>query len=101
LTGIVVFGVAVLVVLATSLIKNVTMSNRTKTLIATVLSVVGGVITVLGTHSWDLSSFSGADVSQTALLVFGAAQLIYQFILKNTSADAVLEDVPVIPAGEK
>lgn len=96
LTGLIVFGVAVLVVLGTSLIKNVNMSDKVKNLIATVLSVVGGVVTVLGTHNWDFNAFEAGDVLGTVLIVYGAAQLIYQFILKGTSVEAKLEDTKVV-----
>lgn len=96
LTGLIVFGVAVLVVLGTSLIKNVNMSDKVKNLIATVLSVVGGVVTVLGTHNWDFGAFEAGDVLGTVLIVYGAAQLIYQFILKGTSVEAKLEDTKVV-----
>ena len=96
MTGLVVFGVAVLVVLATSLFKNVDMSSKVKNVIATVLSVVGGVVTVLGTNGWDVSAFTAGDVLGSALLVYGAAQLIYQFILKGTQVDAQLEDTRLL-----
>ena len=96
MTGLIVLGVAVLVVLATSLFKNVDMSSRAKNVIATVLSVVGGVLTVVGTNGWDFSGFSGGDVLGTVLIVYGAAQAIYQFILKGTQVDASLEEKKVV-----
>jgi cellobiose-specific phosphotransferase system component IIC len=99
MTGFIVFGVAVLVVLATSLIKNVDMGDKAKNLIATVLSVVGGVATVLGTNGWDFSGFEGGDVLGTVLIVYGASQLLYNFILKGTQVEAKLEDVNVLPGG--
>jgi len=99
MTGLIVLGVAVLVVLATSLFKNVDMSSRAKNVIATVLSVVGGVLTVVGTNGWDFSGFSGGDVLGTVLIVYGAAQAIYQFILKGTQVDASLEEKKVLPGG--
>lgn len=99
MTGLIVFGVAVLVVLATSLFKNVDMSDKIKNVVATLLSVVGGVVTVLGTHGWDFNSFTAGDVLGTVLIVYGAAQLIYQFILKGTQVDAKLEETKVLPGG--
>ena len=96
MTGLIVFGVAVLVVLATSLFKNVDMSSKVKNVIATVLSVVGGVVTVLGTNGWDFNSFNAGDVLGTVLIVYGAAQLLYQFILKGTRVDATLEEKKVV-----
>lgn len=99
MTGLIVLGVAVLVVLATSLFKNVDMSTRVKNVIATILSVIGGVLTVVGTHGWDFSGFNGGDVLGTVLIVYGAAQAIYQFILKGTQVDAALEEKKVLPGG--
>jgi len=99
MTGLIVLVVAVAVVLATSLFKNVDMSDKVKNLIATLLSVVGGVVTVLGTNGWDFSGFDGGDVLGTVLIVYGAAQLIYNFILKGTQVDAKLEETHVLPSG--
>lgn len=99
MTGLIVFGVAVLVVLATSLIKNVDMGNKTKNVIATVLSVIGGVATVLGTNGWDFTGFESGDVLGTVLIVYGAAQLLYNFILKGTHLEAKLEETHVLPGG--
>ena len=99
MTGLIVLIVAVLVVLATSLFKNVNMSDKVKNLIATVLSVVGGVVTVLGTNGWDFTGFDGGDVLGTVLIVYGASQLIYNFILKGTQVEAKLEDTKVLPGG--
>jgi len=99
MTGLIVLVVAVAVVLATSLFKNVDMSDKVKNLIATILSVVGGVVTVLGTNDWSFSGFDGGDVLGTVLIVYGAAQLIYNFILKGTQVDAKLEETRVLPGG--
>lgn len=99
MTGLIVFGVALLVVLATSLFKNVDMSSRAKNVIATVLSIIGGGLTVVGTNGWDFSGFEAGDVLGTVLIVYGAAQAIYQFILKGTETDAKLEEVQVLPTG--
>lgn len=91
--GVLVFGVAVLVVLATSLFKNVTMSDRVKNAIAVVLSVIAGVIVDLSTHGFDFGTYAYQDVLGTVLVIYGSAQAIYQFILKGTEADAKLEAV--------
>lgn len=92
MTGIVVFVVAVVVVLATSLFKNVDMSDKVKNVIATILSVIGGVVTTLGTNGWDFAQFEAGDVLGTVLIVYGAAQLIYHFILKGTAVEAKLAE---------
>lgn len=93
--GLIVFVVAVVVVLATSLLKTVNMTEKAKAAVATVLSVIGGALTVVGTNGWDFSGFDGGDVLGTVLLVYGAAQLIYNFILKGTQVDAKLEQTGV------
>jgi len=80
---------AVAVVLLTSLFKAVDWDARVKNLIATVLSVVGGVITV-----WATGGFENAtDVLQTSLLVYGASQLLYKFVLEGTKPEASLAAV--------
>ena len=92
MVGFLVFGVVVAVVLATSLIKNVTMSTRAKNAIAAVLSVVAGVFVDLTTHGFDFGSYAAADILGTVLVIYGASQAIYQFILKGSPLDAKLED---------
>ena len=97
--GIVAFVTIVLVVLATSLFKNVDMGDKTKNLIATVLSVIGAVVMQLTTGGFDFSQYEAVDVFGTVLTVYGGAQLLYNFILKGTQVDAKLEDVHVLPSG--
>lgn len=97
--GIVAFVTIVLVVLATSLFKNVDMSDKAKNLIATVLSVVGAVVMQLTTGGFDFSQYEAVDVFGTVLTVYGGAQLLYNFILKGTQFDAKLEETKVIPTG--
>ena len=91
-TGIVVFVTVVAVVLATSLFKTVEMSDKTKNLIATVLSVIGGIVLELTTSGFDFSKYAAVDVFGTVVTVYGGAQLIYNFILKGTKTEAVLTD---------
>ena len=91
--GVLVFATAVLVVLATSLFKNVTMSDRVKNAIAVVLSVVAGVVVDLSTHGFDFGTYAYQDVLGTVLVIYGSAQALYQFILKGTTVDAKLESV--------
>jgi hypothetical protein len=95
--GFIVFGSVLLVVLATSLIKNVKMSDRVKNLIAVVLSTVAGVIIDLQTHGFDFGSYAAQDVLGTVLVIYGASQAVYNFILKGTTVEAKLEQVEVIP----
>lgn len=96
--GIVVFVVAVLVVLGTSLIKNVEMSDKTKNGIAVVLSVIAGIATDLSTRAFDFSTYQGLDILGTVLIIYGASQLIYKFIMEDTPVDEKLQSVHVLPS---
>lgn len=100
MVGFIVFGAVLAVVLATSLIKNVKMSDRVKNLIAVVLSTVAGVLIDLQTHSFDFGSYAAQDVLGTVLVIYGASQAVYNFILKGTTVEAKLEQVEVIPVKE-
>ena len=97
MVGFIVFGVVVAIVLATSLIKNVTMSDRTKNAITTVLSVIAGVVVDLSTHGFDFGTYAAADILGTVLVIYGASQALYNFILKGSPLDAKLENVSIIP----
>lgn len=97
MTGIIVFVVVVAIVFATSLIKNVGMSDKVKAGIAAVLSVIAGVIVDLSTHGFDFGTYAAADILGTVLVIYGASQAIYQFILKDSSLDAKLESVGSTP----
>lgn len=99
--GLVVLVVAVLVVLLTSLFKNVGWSTRTKTLLATVLSVVGAAVGTLAANGWTLAVFATLDPFAVALSVYGLANLFYNFILKGTEPEAKLANVEVFPAKEQ
>lgn len=91
MTAVVIGVVAVLVVLATSLLKNVEWSDKAKNLIATVLSVVGGVATVFATGGF----VNATDVLTISGLVYAASQLIYTFIFKGFGLNTSLENVRV------
>jgi len=78
--------VAVLVVLAASLLKQIDWSDKVKQLIVVVLSVVGGAATVASTGGFD----NPTNVLETAGLVYAASQLIYAFIFKGTSVEGVM-----------
>lgn len=90
-----VLGVAVVVVLLTSVLKNVEWSSRVTNLIAAVLSVVGAVVTVLAANGWSVDSFTDGNVLEIALIVYGGSQLIYNFILKGTAVSEALDNVNV------
>jgi predicted tellurium resistance membrane protein TerC len=88
--GLIIFAVALVVVLVTSLFKNVDMNDKIKNLIAVVLSVIGGGLTAWGGQAGDFSSFEAGDVISLVLIIYGASQAIYQFILKGTRVEAEL-----------
>ena len=96
--AIIVFACIVGVVLLTSLFKTVNMSDKVKNLIATVLSVAGGVVTDLTAKGWDVSQYAGVDILTAALAIYGASQLIYKFIMEGSKLDATLENVGSKPA---
>ena len=96
--GWVVLGLAVAVVFLTSLLKNNAWPEKLTSTLATVLSVIGGVVTVLAANNWEAEVFKNGDVLQTVLVVYGGSQLIYNFIFKNTTVDNVLTEIKVLPA---
>lgn len=94
---------AVVVVLAGSLLKDVTWSDKAKNLVVTVLSVIGGVVGVYATGGFN----DATDVLTTAGLIYAASQLIYTFVFQGTALNSFLEskgvgskkvDEPVVPA---
>lgn len=93
LTGFVIFGAIIAVVLLTSLFKNVEMGAKAKNLIAVVVSSVAGVLTDLSGRNFDFGSYAAADIMGTALIIYGASQLVYTFIMKGSTLDAKLEEV--------
>lgn len=93
MTGIVIFACIVLVVLGTSLFKNVQMSDKVKNAIAVVLSTIAGILTDLAGRNFDFGSYAASDIFGTALIIYGASQLVYNFIMKGTTLDARLESV--------
>lgn len=86
--GLVIFVASLVTIVATSLIKTVRMSPKTKSTLALVTSAVAGIAT-----AWIQSGASllSGDSLQSAMLVFGTSQAIYNLVLKGTPADAILE----------
>lgn len=84
--GIVVMVAALVVNLSTSLIKNIRMNSKQKSLVALATSALAGFAA-----TWvQEGGFDTGNFAQTAFLVFGASQAIYSFILKGTPADEIL-----------
>jgi hypothetical protein len=99
--GLIVLVVAVLVVLATSLLKNVAWSHKTKVLLATVLSVVGAAVAFLVQNGWSVAVLASLDPFAVALSVYGLANLFYNFILKGTEVEATLANAKVLPTKKR
>lgn len=83
--GIVVMVAALAVNLSTSLIKNVKMTSKQKGSVALATSALAGLAATLAS-----GDFNTGEFAQTAILVFGASQAIYSFVLKGTPADQIL-----------
>lgn len=84
----VLFGVAVVVVLLTSLFKQVEWDHRVKAGLATVVSVVAAAVATLAT-----GDFSGENLLEASLVLYGISQAFYQLIFKGTTPDNALVDV--------
>ncbi len=85
MTGLLILGFAVAVVLATSLFKQMQWSARTKNLIATVLSVLAGGITVYLTGG--VAALTTVDLLQTITIIYGGSQAVYNFMLRGTAVE--------------
>lgn len=88
--GWLIFGLAVAVVLLTSLFKTINLSTRWKTAIALVLSVISGAVTIWIAKGGD---FTTTNLIEAVGLIFASSQVIYDFIFKNTSFDQKLTSV--------
>lgn len=85
---VVLFGVAVVVVLLTSVIKQVSWSDRTSAIVATVVSVVAAAVATLAA-----GEFNGENLLEASIVLYGLSQGFYQVIFKNTTPNAKLESV--------
>jgi hypothetical protein len=96
--GLAVLITAVVVVIATSVIKNARLSTRVNSLIAAAVSVVAGAVGLLALHGFDLNTLVTTDLPQMIVSVYGSATAVYHFILKGSPLNDALESVQVIPA---
>jgi len=94
--GWLVFGLAIAVVLLTSVFKTIDVNSKIKALIAVVLSIVAGAVTVWVTQDGD---FSSINITQAIALVYAASQVVYDFIFKGTSVDQALTSVTPFGGG--
>lgn len=84
--AIVATGLSFAVAVLTSLFKTVSLSTKQKQLIATGLSLIAGTATVI-IGGVDLSA---GNITPTAVAIYGASQIAYQFVLKGTKLDTVI-----------
>jgi hypothetical protein len=87
-TSLMMFIGAMGVVLTTSLLKMSEMAKRTKTAIATFVSIVASGLVV-----WMSGDVDASDLMPTVLQIFGGSQIVYRFVLDGTSVDERLEAV--------
>lgn len=94
--GLVVFGLAVLVTLLTSLFKHVEWSAQTKNVLATVLAVVAAAVSVWVGSGGEFND--AGDVFQLAVSIYGVSQLVYHFILSGIApgVEAKLAETKVL-----
>ena len=90
--GWVIFGLAIAVVLLTSVFKTIDLNTKVKALISVVLSVAAAAVTVWVAQDGD---FTTSNIVEVVSLVYASSQLIYNFILKGTSLDQRLESVTI------
>lgn len=82
------FGAAVLVVLATSLFKQVEWPHKAKAVIATVISVAAAAIATLVTGDFNMES-----LWEASLAMFGLSQAFYHLIFTGTTPEEKLSAV--------
>jgi hypothetical protein len=84
-------ALAVLVVLATNVLKSVGWSASVKHLVATGVAVLAAVLGLWSNGTLD----SVTDVVEGALMIHGASQVVYNFILRGTALNDKMESVGV------
>jgi len=90
LLAILVLVAAVVVIVTTSVIKNVDMSSNTKNLIATIVSGVVGLVAAF-VDAGSVETLTAGGVLTTIGLVYAAGQVFYKFLLKPSGLDEALE----------
>ena len=92
------FGLAVAVVLLTSLFKTIDLDSRLKALLSVVFSVAAGAVSVVIALGGD---FTSTNLTEAVALIYAASQLIYNFILKGTALDSKLTSVNLFGKGKQ
>lgn len=87
-------GLGLLVVLATSLFKTVNLSQKQSHLLATGVSLVTGIVSNYFSQNGtaDLES-----IAQHSTTIYALSQLIYAFLLKDTTFNAWLTKFSILP----
>lgn len=87
----------VVVSLLTSLFKTANLTKGQRSIVALILSVAGGLVTVLA--STDLNGV--VDITKMAVATFAASQVVYTGVLKNTSMNGKLEEINVFTSSNQ
>lgn len=96
MTAVVYALVGLAVVLLTSLLKKEHWSAKTNQVLATVLSTVGGIVTLYMNNGGTVTL---SNTVQHSAILLGVAQLIYSLGLKNTAINEYLTGLNLFGAG--
>lgn len=98
MTAVVYALVGLVVVLLTSLLKKESWSAKTNQILATILSTVGGLVTIYFQKG---GSATLSNTVQHSAILLASAQLIYSLGLKDTAVNAYLSSLNILGAGVK
>jgi hypothetical protein len=98
MTAVVYALVGLVVVLLTSLLKKESWSAKTNQILATILSTVGGLVTIYFQKG---ESATLSNTVQHSAILLASAQLIYSLGLKDTAVNAYLSSLNILGAGVK
>jgi len=96
MTAVVYALVGLAVVLLTSLLKKEHWSAKTNQVLATVLSTIGGIVTLYMNNGGTVTL---SNTVQHSAILLGVAQLIYSLGLKNTAINEYLTGLNLFGAG--
>lgn len=86
--GIIVFVTAIIVIIATSLLKSVDFNKQTKSLIAVIVSVIAGAVAAV-IQNGGFEDFTKTGLIGTILMVYGIATAIYQLVIPESVDSAI------------
>ena len=96
MTAVVYALIGLAVVLLTSLLKKEHWSAKTNQVLATVLSTIGGIVTLYMNNGGTVTL---SNTVQHSAILLGVAQLIYSLGLKNTAINEYLTGLNLFGAG--